>query len=171
MWKIKPMGILRNNKCVAASIVTITRDVLFTKYNVSVITHTMKQECIPVGYIPPTAVAVCWWGVCLSACWDTTRCGPGDTSPQVWAWRPPPPRCGSGDPPGQTPQLPPWVWAWRPPQARPLNPPPPGVSLEPARHAGIPPPPRPCPSYHLQCMLGYHSPPPPWTEWQTRVKR
>ena len=30
--------------------------------------------------------------------------GPGDPL-QVWAWRPP--RCGPGDPPGQTPQLPP----------------------------------------------------------------
>ena len=77
------------------------------------------QECIPVGCVPAATVAVCWEGVCLSAFWDTPRCGPGhplsgvglETS-QVWAWRPP----------GQIPQLPPWVWAWRP-----------------ASHAGIPP--------------------------------
>ena len=55
--------------------------------------------------------------------------------PWVWAWRLETPprggpgdcyRCGHGDLPGQTPQLPSWVWAWRP-----------------ARHAGIPPPWRP----------------------------
>ena len=89
-----------------------------------------KQECIPVGCIPPAAAAVCWGGgVCLSACWDTPP-GLGLDTPWVWAWRPPPrpdpstsplgvgletaparslnhPRCGPGDPPpGQTPQLP-----------------------------------------------------------------
>ena len=69
-----------------------------------------KQECIPVGSVPPAAVAVCLGGVCLSACWDTH----------------PPPGCGPGEPPDQTPQPPPWVWAWRP-----------------GRHAGIPPPPPP----------------------------
>ena len=52
-------------------------------------------------------------------------CGPGETQQSrqptwVWIWRPP--RCGPGDPPGQTHQLPPWVWAWKP-----------------VRHAGIPP--------------------------------
>ena len=49
-----------------------------------------KQECIPVGCVPPA----------LSACWDTPpgcgpgdtpRCGPGDTPPRVWAWKHPPP--------------------------------------------------------------------------------
>ena len=48
-----------------------------------------KRECIPVGCVPPAAVAICWGGVCLSAIWDT--------DPQVWAWRPP--GCGPGDPP------------------------------------------------------------------------
>ena len=79
---------------------------------------------------------------------DSPMCGPGD-----------PPRCGPGDhhPPGvglETPPRPgpstsPWVWAWRP-----------------AWHAGIPPPPGDLQGilgYHLQCMLGYH-PPPPWTD-------
>ena len=90
-------------------------------------------------------------------------CGPGDSLPWVWVWRPPPsvgletPHarplnfplwCGPGDHPGQTPQLPPWVWAWKP-----------------ARHARIPLP----PGDLLQCMVG-KQPPPPWTESQTRVK-
>ena len=109
-------------------------------------------------------------------------CGPGDPiplgvglkTPQVWAWRPPlgvawrPPGCGPEDLPGQTPQLPPWVWAWRAPQARSLNSPPPWLWVwKPARHAGIPPPPPPTRDllqgmlgYHLQCLLGYHPPPP-----------
>ena len=89
-----------------------------------------NKKCIPVGCVPPTAVAVCWG--CLPQCWYT---------PRVWAWRPPgvgleTPRCGTEEtPPGQTPQLPPWVCAWRR-----------------ARHAGIPP-------GDLQDMLGYHHPP------------
>ena len=36
-----------------------------------------KQECIPVGCVPPAAVAVGEGSVCLSAC-------------KVWVWRPPP---------------------------------------------------------------------------------
>ena len=53
-----------------------------------------------------------------------------------------PQRCGPGDPPGQTPQLPPWVWAWRPPPpGRPLNLPLWVWAWRPAMHAGIPPPP------------------------------
>ena len=98
------------------------------------IDFTILQECIPVGCIPPAAVAVCW-GVYLSAYWET---------PWLCAWNPPPSdgletplRCGPGDPQGKTPQLPPGVgletppgqtpqllacvWVWRP-----------------ARHAGIP---------------------------------
>ena len=86
---------------------------------------SLKQECIPVGCILPTAVAICW-GVFTSVY-------AGIPTPQgVGLETPPPPlgvgletpRCGPGDPPGQTPQPPPWVWAWKP-----------------ARHAGIPPPP------------------------------
>ena len=118
-------------------------------------------------------------GVCLSACWDRhpPGCGPGDpparspsTSPWVWAWRLPLARSPSTSPldvrletplprspstsslgvgletPPQPdpPQLPPWVLAWKP-----------------ARHAGIPPPPRDLQDmlgYHLQCMLGYPHP-------------
>ena len=73
-----------------------------------------KLECIPVGCVPPAAVAVCWeGGVCLIACWDTrpTPLGVGLENPQVWAWRPPgqtpqpPPGFGPGDPP-PTPQPP-----------------------------------------------------------------
>ena len=32
---------------------------------------TKRPECIPVGCVPPAAVAVLG-GVCLSACWETT---------------------------------------------------------------------------------------------------
>ena len=80
-------------------------------------------------------------------------------TPPVWAWRPPQARplnfplgCGPGDPPGQTTQLPPWVWAWKP-----------------ARHAGIPPGDllQGMLGYHLQCMLGYPTPP---VDRHTRVK-
>ena len=79
-----------------------------------------KQECIPVGCVPPAAVAICGEGsASVHAGMHPTGCGPGD-----------PPRCGPGEPPGvgletppgQTPQTPPWVWAWKP-----------------ARHAGMPP--------------------------------
>ena len=114
----------------------------------------LKQECVPVGCVPPPAVAVLG-GVCLSACWNTPP-------PQVWTWRLP--GCGPGDPPGvglETPRVlawrPPKVWAWRSPQMWAWRTPlPTGVGLEtphfwrPARHAGIPPashagiPPPPC---------------------------
>ena len=41
----------------------------------------------------------CWWGVCLSACWDRlSSCGPDP--PWVWAWRPPPVRSPSTSPLG-----------------------------------------------------------------------
>ena len=43
-----------------------------------------QQECIPVGCVPPAAVAIC-------------RCGGGSAS--VHAGIPPSPRCGPGDPP------------------------------------------------------------------------
>ena len=73
-----------------------------------------KQECIPVRFVPPTAVAI--GGVSASdPLGDPPGCGPGD--PQVWAWRPPPgqtpqlpPGCGPGDP-RPDPSTFPWVWA------------------------------------------------------------
>ena len=117
------------------------------------------QECIPVGSLLVGRISqhglLRGGGVCLSACWDTT------------------PRCGPGDPPGQTPQPPPWVWAWRPPPARPLNLPPgcgpgnlqamlgytPPPLRRPARHAGIPP------ARHARKPSA-----PPWTESQTCIK-
>ena len=77
--------------------------------------NIIKQECIPVGCVPPAAVAVCLWGVgCLP------QCRPGSPPPRVWALRPP-----SQQDPSTTPQ----VWAWRPPQSDPSIPPP-GVGLE-----------------------------------------
>ena len=36
----------------------------------------------------------CQWGVCLSACWDTPGCGPGDPPGQTPEA---PPGCGPGD--------------------------------------------------------------------------
>ena len=95
-----------------------------------------QQGCIPVGCIPPAAVAVSWGGGSASVhaeipplgvgLEDPPQCEPRDhpwmwawRTPQVWAWRPP--RCGPGDLQGQTLNFPPWVWAWRPPLARLLN--------------------------------------------------
>ena len=55
----------------------------------------LKQECIPVGCVPPAAVAVCWGGL--------PQCVLGSPL-RVWAWRPPrldpstsPPGCEPGD--------------------------------------------------------------------------
>ena len=91
--------------------------------------NSSKQECIPVGCVPPAAVAVCWGIVCISACWDTP--------PRAWAWTPPelwatPPGLGL-DPPGvgldtpihvgldppARPPTSPWVWALDPPDQTP----------------------------------------------------
>ena len=82
----------------------------------------LKQECIPVGCIPPAAVAISWGG---SASVHAGIHQP--PLPWVWAWR---------LPTGQTLQAPPWVWAWKP--ARHAGIPP----WRSARHAGIPP--HPC---------------------------
>ena len=86
-------------------------------------------------------------GVSLSACWDTHH---------PWGEPGDPPRCGPGDPSGQTPQPHPLGVGLETPPARPLNFPPsvgqetlPGHTPQPpswvwawrpARHAGIPPP-------------------------------
>ena len=48
------------------------------------------------------------------------RCGPGDPPGQTPQ---PPPGCGP-EPPRQTPQPPPWVWAWRPSPGQAPQPPP-----------------------------------------------
>ena len=90
-----------------------------------------KQECIPVGCVPPAAVAVCLGSL--------PPCMLGNHP--VWAWRPT--RCGPGDFPSQTPQLSPRVWASRP--ARHAGIPSPWrtarhAGIPPAMHAGIPPP-------------------------------
>ena len=76
-----------------------------------------KQECIPVGCVPPAAVAICR-GVSASVhagIHPSPGCGPGD----------PPPRCGPRDPPqGQTPQFPGCEPGDPPTLARPLKLPP-----------------------------------------------
>ena len=94
----------------------------------------IQQECIPVGWILPTAVAMGGLPQCMLG---YTPLGVGlETPPSVGLETP----LGVDleTPPGQTPQLPPWVWAWRPPLARPLSSP--WVwAWKPARHAGIPP--------------------------------
>ena len=57
-----------------------------------------KQECIPVGCVPPAVVAVCWgvWGVSASvlAGIHPPRCGSGDPSARPLNL---PPGCGPGD--------------------------------------------------------------------------
>ena len=94
----------------------------------------MLQECISVECVPPEAVAVCWGG-------GMSQCMLGYTTPGVGLETPTqarplnfPPRCGPGDPPGQTLNFPhgcgsgdprplnfppPRVWAWRPPRPDP----------------------------------------------------
>ena len=70
-----------------------------------------KKECIPVGCVPPAAVAICFCGGagggCLPQCMlgYTPRCGPGEPHPPgvglETPWARPlnlPPRCGPGDP-------------------------------------------------------------------------
>ena len=114
--------------------------------------NLIKQECIPVGCVPPAAVAITGGLHPPQSITPWSRHPQADTPEQ----RPPlarspstsplavgldhiplnfPPGFGPGDPPqSDPPKLPPWVWAWKP-----------------ARHAGIPPP-----GHLLQGMLGYH---------------
>ena len=74
-----------------------------------------KQECIPVGCVPPVAVAIHG---------GLPQCMLG-YPPQVWAWRPPP-----------------QVWAWNPPGCGPGDSPAAKhAGIPPAMHAGIPTPP------------------------------
>ena len=88
-----------------------------------------QQECIPVGCVPPTAVAVCWGGVSASVhAGIHPLARPPNLPLGVGLQTPPPPRpdpstsslgvgletmarllnfppgCGPGDPPTQTPQ-------------------------------------------------------------------
>ena len=90
----------------------------------------MQQECIPVGCIPPTAVAIMGGSPHPpQAGTPQSRhppdqiplkfplgCGPGPGPPQVppWVWPgPDPPQLPSWVWPGpDPPQLPSWVWAW-----------------------------------------------------------
>ena len=83
--------------------------------------YILIQECIPVGCVPPAAVAVggsasVHAGVHspLPAVGLETSLGVGLETPPPdvgLETTTPPPQCGPGTPLGQTPQLPPWVWA------------------------------------------------------------
>ena len=112
--------------------------------------YKVKQECIPVGCVPPVAVAITGEEGLHTILEQTpTGADPLGAGTPLRSRHPPPeqaPPSGAGTPlrsrhpppeqappwsrhpqvwawrpPGQTPQLPPWVWAWRPPLARPLN--------------------------------------------------
>ena len=99
-------------------------------------------------------------GVCLSACWDTLGCGPGN---HLGVGLETPQGVGLETPPGVGLETPLGVGLVTP-QARPLNFPL-GVGLETpqARPLNFP---HGCGpgdlqgmlGYHLQCMLGYHPP-------------
>ena len=73
--------------------------------------QTLEQECIPVGYIPSAAVAVCLVGGGLPQCmFGYTPPGVGLETPLgVGLETPPtrplnlPPKCGPGDPPQPDP--------------------------------------------------------------------
>ena len=89
--------------------------------------YNFKQECIPVGCILPTAVAICW-GVSASV--------HAGIHPQAWAWTPPlglgldNPRVWAWTPPSQTPNLPPGSGPRHPSWPDPQPPPPPGLGLD-----------------------------------------
>ena len=112
-------------------------------FTLQVVTALKEQECIPVGCVPPAAVAICWGGL--------PQCMLGYPAP-VWAWRHPQVLALRPPLPSQTPQFPLGV-GLETPQARPLNFPP-GCGLgyhSPGDLQGML-------GYHLQCMLGYHPP-------------
>ena len=108
-----------------------------------------RQECIPVGCVPPTAVAIMGEGSPHPLGADLPGAGTlrADTSPGVGLETPPRPdlpqlplRCVPGDPPWpDPPQLPPWLWAWRPPWPDPSQLNHWVWAWKPARHTGIPP--------------------------------
>ena len=84
----------------------------------------IKLECIPVGCIPPTAVAV-MRGLHTPP-WEQTPLPPGaDTPwsrpPWVWAWSPLPPEADPLEGDTHPWSSPPPGWAWRPhpPPSRP----------------------------------------------------
>ena len=99
------------------------RSVIWTakgRLSKSLLKLIQTQECISVGCVPPTAVAICWG--CLSHCMLGYPLGLGLETPWVWAWSP---RCRPGDPPHVGLEIPqpdtptfPEVWAWRPPMDR-----------------------------------------------------
>ena len=72
---------------------------------VSLYKGIQRQECIPVGCVPPTAVVIGGGagGLVLIPLNFPLGCWPGTDPPQF------PLGCGPGPDP---PQFPPWVWAW-----------------------------------------------------------
>ena len=123
-------------------------DGLKMSWNVCVKNDHKVQECIPVGCVPPAAVAVTGGSPHPPRAgtpgadtpqsrhprsrhpqpdppqlppwvWAWTRSP--STSPWVWAWRPSRP---------DLPKLPPWVWAWKPARH---------ARISVAMHAGIAP--------------------------------
>ena len=122
-----------------------------SKVKVKVKAIYMKRECIPVGCIPPAAVAARGSASVHTGIHIPLGCRPGD--PCVWAWRPPRPE-PSTSPLGvglETPQ----VWAWKP-----------------ARHAGIPPPKTCCKAcWNTTCNACWNTPPPHGqNSWHTLLK-
>ena len=116
--------------------------------------YILKQECIPVGCKPPTAVAVPGGSPHTHTLWEQNPPRPGtprtrhpqgpvtplEQTQPPWSRPPgadlPRSRTPQSRPPWpDPPQLPPWVWAWKP-----------------VRHAGIPP------GDLLQGMLVYQPP-------------
>ena len=99
------------------------RSVIWTakgRLSKSLLKLIQTQECISVGCVPPTAVAICW-GVSVSlhagippgpGPGDPPVCGPGAPgvgleTPHMWAWRSP---CQTPQPsPRYGPEDPPWT--------------------------------------------------------------
>ena len=107
-------------------------DGLKMSWNVCVKNDQKVQECIPVGCVPPAAVAVTGGSPHTPSRHPPEQIPPEQAPPEQ---TPPrqiplncPLRCGPGPDP---PQLPPWVWAWKPARH---------ARISVAMHAGIAPP-------------------------------
>ena len=145
-------ALLRSTTCMLIDLIRVFLKWICTKLAIlasNAFLKDNKQECIPVGWVLPMAVAIPGG---LLQCMHT---------PWVWAWRP----LGVDleTPLGQTPQLPPWVWAWRPPWQGMLG------NHQQGMLGYHHPPCKTC--WDTTCNVCWDTTPPlPWTEWQTRVK-